>query len=83
MTEWTDAEQAAVHDFLAASGPLKTGLEKLFHAIADQEREHCAASMATVPRDHERAADHAAKAQLLDEIWTICADVLAHQVSFK
>lgn len=78
--EWTDAEQAAIRDFLAGGGPLKSGLEKLFNAIADQQRQSCAGAMATVPRDPERAADHAAKAQLLDEIWTICMDVLTHQV---
>jgi hypothetical protein len=32
--------------------------------------------MSTVPRDPEVAADHAAKAQLLDEFWITLADQL-------
>jgi hypothetical protein len=79
MIDWNEMEQAALQSFLADVGPLKTGLAKFFQAIAEQERMHCAACMATVPRDPERAADHAAKAQLLDEFWAIFAEVMAQQ----
>ena len=32
--------------------------------------------MRTAPRDHERAADYAAKAQEMEEFWTLLAETL-------
>jgi hypothetical protein len=70
-------EMGAVANFLASPGPLKSGLEKFVESLALEHKAMCTAAMATVPRNPEVAADHAAKAQLLDEIWVTLADMLA------
>lgn len=76
--DWTDMERGAALNFLSAPGPLKGALEKFTKAKADHHRAMCTMNMATVPRNPEAAADHAAKAQVLDEFWTLLAeDVLS------
>lgn len=76
LAEWTDIELAALSNFLAAPGHLKSGLEKFITQLAFQQKTLCTVCMASVPRDTERAADHAAKAQILDDFWAILADQL-------
>jgi membrane-bound ClpP family serine protease len=73
----TQMEQGAAGNFLASPGPLKAALEKFVSHMAQEHKAMCAAAMSTVPRNTELAADHAAKAQLLDEFWITLADVLA------
>lgn len=76
MIEWTQHEQAAVHSFLASPGLLKDALMRYTRERAMEFNEMCAVHMATVPRDPERAADYAAKAQVLGEFWELLADAL-------
>lgn len=71
-------EAGALANFLASPGPLKSGLEKFIAEQAQQYRIGCAALMASVPRDTERAADAAAKAQLLDEFWAVLQDEITN-----
>jgi hypothetical protein len=75
--DWTQMEQGAIANFLAMPGPLNSALLKFTEHLSREHKDTCAAAMATVPRDPEVAADHAAKAQLLDEFWITLADVLA------
>jgi hypothetical protein len=77
MDAWSEMEQGAVANFLAAPGPLKSGLEKFVGNLSEDHKTACARAMATVPRNPELAADHAAKAQLLDEFWSTLTDVLS------
>lgn len=72
--DWSEIELGALTNFLAAPGPLKDALDKFIAGLARQQQADCAACMASVPRDSERAADHAAKAQVLNEFWTILAE---------
>jgi hypothetical protein len=76
MTDWTQMEQGAVANFLAMPGPLNSALVKFTEHLSREHKATCAAAMSTVPRDPEVAADHAAKAQLLDEFWITLADQL-------
>lgn len=76
--DWSQMEHGAVMNFLAAPGPLRSGLEKFISHWAEELKAQCAGCMATVPRDPERAADHAAKAQALDEFWSVLADQLTN-----
>lgn len=69
-------EQAALHNFLAAPGILRDALMRYTQERAQEHNALCAAAMSTVPRDPERAADHAAKAQELAEFWDVLADAL-------
>jgi hypothetical protein len=46
--------------------PIRTALEKFAASQADARRRDCAQSMQTVPREWERAADYAAKAEAYD-----------------
>lgn len=76
MTDWSQMEHGALSNFVAAPGALKTALEKFISAWALEHKALCTACMASVPRDPERAADYAAKAQVLEEFWTVLADQL-------
>lgn len=78
MIDWTQMEAGALINFLAAPGPLKDALVKYTSQLAQEHKGYCSACMATVPRDPEHAADHAAKAQVLDELWERLADELAN-----
>lgn len=79
MTNWTQMEQGALENFLATPGPLRDALDKFITHLSQEHKAMCAAAMSTVPRNPELAADHAAKAQLLDEFWPTLADVLAQE----
>jgi hypothetical protein len=74
MIDWTQMEHGALANFLAAPGPVKSGLEKFIAEWSRQLKANCAAAMATLPRDPECASDYAAKAQALDEFWSTLAD---------
>ena len=76
MSDWTEMESGALKNFLVTPGPLKSGLEKFIADSQHEEEALCAAAMATVPRNPEIAADHAAKAQLLGEFWARLEDAL-------
>ena len=76
MTDWSEIELQALSNFLATPGPLKTALQTYINSLAQHHKTECAACMASVPRDPERAADHAAKAQVLDEFWAVLTDQL-------
>lgn len=73
---WSEHEQGALVNFLAAPSPLKDALEKFTADLSRQQKALCTTCMASVPRDPERAADYAAKAQMLDEFWLVLADQL-------
>lgn len=66
---WTQIEHGALVNFIASSGPLRSGLEKFIAHEAQSLKNHCALHMSTVPRNPELAADYAAKAQTLAEFW--------------
>ena len=72
-------EQIALYGFLASGGSLKDALTRFTRERALECSRMCAMHMATVPRDPERAADYAAKAQLLNEFWEVLADMLASE----
>jgi len=74
--DWSQHEQAALLSFLASPGPLKSALEKFLIDWAEREQAQCAAAMATVPRNPELASDHAAKAQALQEFWSVLTDLM-------
>ena len=74
--EWTDLERGALGNFLALEGPVKNALVKFTQFRAKQANAMCAMHMRTAPRDHERAADYAAKAQEMEEFWTLLAETL-------
>lgn len=76
MIDWSQAEQVALVDLVTGSGPLQTGLKKFVVALVDYHRTNCTACMASVPRNPEMAADHAAKAQVLDELFIVLDDYL-------
>lgn len=76
MTDWTEMEQGALGTMLANDGPLKRALQKFIAGKAQEHKASCAMHMATVPRNPEAAADHAAKAQILDEFWTLLTEEL-------
>ena len=78
MIEWTELEYGSLLNFTAAPGALRSALEKFTAEMALFAKAQCAASMATVPRDPERAADHAARAQAFDEFWSQLADALTN-----
>lgn len=80
MTNLSQAEEAALASFAATPGLLKSALEKFFNLCIEHHQQMCAACMATVPRDHERAADHAAKAQVLEEFWSLLSDHIMNSV---
>lgn len=80
MIDLTQMEQGALENFLhAAPGALNSALEKFVAHLASEHKAMCAAAMSTVPRNVELAADHAAKAQLMDEFWVTLSDTLAEQ----
>jgi len=74
--DWTENERAAMAAFVATPGILRDAFEKYVRERAEEHRASCARYMATVPRDPEHAADHAARAQELDEFFDVLADVL-------
>ena len=71
MTPWNTQEIEVLHNFISGNDYLQIGIRKFFDAHA-QENEHlCAAAMSSVPRDHERASDYAAKAEVLKTLWKV------------
>ena len=74
--DWTEGEQASLINFLGPESALKSALVKFTAHLARTDKEQCAAFMATVPRDPERAADYAAKAQRMDEFWALLTEML-------
>lgn len=76
MIEWTQHEQAALHNFIATPGPLRDGLQRYTEALMQHYQEQCSVFMATPPRNIEAAADCAAKAQVLHEFFSILMDHL-------
>lgn len=74
--DWTESEQGALVNFLGPESALKSALFKFTAELARSDKEQCAALMASVPRDPERAADYAAKAQRMDEFWTVLTEML-------
>ena len=81
MTDWTEMERGSLINFLSVEGPLKSALLKFINTKAENQRSLCAMHMATVPRNPEAAADHAAKAQLLSEFWaSLTEDVLSAEL---
>ena len=75
--EWTQMEQGAVENFLAASGPLRSALEKFTAFHAQKHKDCCAMHMATVPRNPEVASDYAAKAQVFAEFWELLGQAIS------
>jgi hypothetical protein len=73
VIEWTEAERGAMHAFVNAESPLRTGLQKFLTYHRDLLRESCAVQMSQVPRNHELASDYAARAQAFDEFWALLA----------
>lgn len=76
MSDWSSHEHGALSNFLATPGPLRGGFERFVREWALEHKAACAAAMASVPRNPELAADHAAKAQLLDEFWAVLTERL-------
>jgi len=75
--DWTEGEQTALANFfLGSDSALKNALVKFTEHMASADKAQCAALMASVPRDPERAADYAAKAQRMDEFWTLLTELL-------
>jgi hypothetical protein len=66
---WTQIEHGALVNFIASSGPLRSGFEKFIAYRAQHLRNNSAMQLATVPRNVEHAVDYAAKAQELSELW--------------
>lgn len=78
MIDWSQLEHGALTNFLAAPGALRSALEKFIATSAQDYKAACALSMQSVPRDPERAADYAAKAQAFDEFWSLLTDELTN-----
>jgi hypothetical protein len=78
MTDWTAHEHMALTAFLTSPGPLRAALAKFIEGRARDHKAMCAAAMATVPRDPERASDYAARAAELSEFWEALGDELAN-----
>lgn len=79
MSDFTQMEHGALRAFLSSPGPVRSGLEKFVSDLANEHRAMCSAAMASVPRNIELASDHAAKAQMLDELWACLGDQLAQR----
>jgi membrane-bound ClpP family serine protease len=77
--DWSQMEQGALENFINDPGAVRAGLAKFLSSLATEYQKRCAAAMQTVPRNHEIAADNAAKAQVLDEFWIALADALQQQ----
>lgn len=76
MIDWSQMEHGALTNFLAAPGALRSAFEKFITECAQNHKTQCALFMQSAPRDPERAADHAAKAQAFDEFWAMLTDEL-------
>jgi len=63
MTGFSDGERYVLNDFQEGNSPLKAVLAKFCELKADEYRRSCTQRMSMVPRDVERAADDAAKAE--------------------
>jgi len=62
-------ERDALQTFLETDTPLKRALEAFRDSQQSRYEADCAGYMATVPRDPERAADAAAKADAYKALW--------------
>lgn len=62
MTGFTATERHTLNDFKESFAPIKDVLAKFCELKADEYRRSCTQRMSIVPRDTERAADDAAKA---------------------
>lgn len=74
MIDWSENERGVLGTFMVTPSILKTALEKFIANRAEHHRAMCTAHMATVPREPELAADHAARAAELDEFWPMLTD---------
>lgn len=59
----SELEQIALKNLVAERGYRWTGLEKWLAQETETYEQACASAMRTVPRNHEQAADYAAKAE--------------------
>lgn len=66
MTGFTDSERRFLQQFKDSNGPFKDVLAKFCELKADEYRRSCTQRMSIVPRDIERAADDAAKADVYE-----------------
>ena len=73
MTGFSDSERCVLNDFQEGNSPLKAVLAKFCELKADECRRSCTQRMSHVPREIERAADDAAKA---DAYETFMQDLL-------
>ena len=66
MTGFTESERYILEQFRAENSMLKAVLAKFCELKADEYRRSCTQRMSHVPRDVERAADDAAKAETFE-----------------
>ena len=66
MTEITEIERHYIREFGESHSPLKDVLSKFCELKANEYRRSCTQRMSVVPRDTERAADDAAKAEVYE-----------------
>jgi hypothetical protein len=66
MTGLSDNERYVLNEFQEGNSPLKAVLAKFCDLRADEYRRRCTQRMSIVPRDVERAADDAAKADVYE-----------------
>lgn len=82
LTDWSLAETQAVIDMLTGShATLRAAIHKLFTAKSAQMQANCTNAMATVPREIERAADFAAKAEAYRSVIDELRSEAEHQLS--
>jgi hypothetical protein len=63
----TETDRHYIREFDASHSPLKDVLVKFCELKADEYRRSCTQRMSHVPREVERAADYAAKAQAYEK----------------
>jgi len=66
MTGFTESERYVLEQFREENSMLKAVLAKFCELKADEYRRSCTERMSRVPRDVERAADEAAKADAFE-----------------
>jgi hypothetical protein len=67
--EYSQAERTVLGEFAAHASILRSAIDKFCREAALRENKECADAMRSVPRDFERAADHAAKSEALTEFF--------------
>ena len=68
MTGFTDSERYVLEQFRDENSMLKAVLAKFCELKADEYRRSCTDRMSRVPREIERAADDAAKADVYESL---------------